>query len=392
VLFRSEAADLAVVSQILADAFTPGDDLDGIHAWTDVAGIDGLRTITVDGRIVGTMRQFEMGQYFGGKRVELVGIAGVAVAPECRASGIGQVLMREGLRELHDRGVPISTLYASASAFYRKVGYETAGALFRASVPASLLPRTACPLTIREFTPDDFENVRACYERFAQRHDGYLSRGKYVWDRVQAPRSKPARGYVFVADGGTIEGYIFHRQELGGQSESLFTLNVTDLCAVTPAARDTLFAYLRGFSSINGTVTFESGPMHPLVLGLVQQRIELKIVEHWMLRITHLRNAIEQRGYPSHANAEISFHLIDELLPDNAGDWTLRVSNGSGILEPGGTPAMTIDAKAFASMYTGFASAHDLRTWAHLACEDESTLDACNAIFRGPSPSMADMF
>ncbi len=388
----TEPADLPVINQILADAFTPGDDLKNIEHWTaNTSKTDSLRTYEVDGAIVGSVRLIEMGQYFAGKRIDMTGVAGVAVAPEKRASGVGRSMMADMLRELHDRGTPISVLFASTSAFYRKLGYETAGLLDRITVPMHLLPKGGCPLETKPSTDDDLPGVMACSEEFARANDGYLSRGRYVWDRIKAPSLKPARGYVFV-NGDAIEGYIFHRQNPDVQPEFPYALDVTDLCAVAPDTRVTLYAYLRGFSSMNGSFNFLGTPAHPIVLGLTQQRIQTQLTEQWMLRITHLKHALEQRGYPRGIRAEFAFRLTHDLLPGNAGEWTLAVSDGNATLTPGGSPTLTLDALAMATMYTGFTSARDLRTWANLTCDDDATLDACDALFRGPTPSMAHMF
>lgn len=394
---KSTEADLPVLNQLLADAFTSSDasDIESITEWTKGDSLGQLRTFEAGGAIVGTTRLIEMGQFFGGTRVNMTGIAGVTITPEARATGAGRVLMDETLKEMRANGTPISTLYASTSAFYRKCGYETAGLNCTHRVPIHLVPRCGCPLTVRPYEPSDQPAVEACYERSVRDKDGSLSRTGYIWDRVHNPKKKKAKGYVFLNDNGepgAIEGYIFHRQEPLPNVAFPMLLFCTDLCATTPAARDTLFSHIRGYSSMCHTVEFDAGPSHPIALALAQQRTEMSLREHWMLRVVDVGKALQQRGYPRAADAELCFELTDNDLPENAGVWTLTVASGKATVEQGGTPTMAISIRALAALYTGYASARDLRTYASLACEDEATLVTCDALFRGPTPGMGEMF
>lgn len=388
----TERRDLEAVNRILADAFTPGDEIEAINEWTSSAGIELMRTAELDGRVVGTARLIELGQFFGQRRVPMAGVAGVAIAPQARAGGVGHRLMRACIEEMSDRGAPISTLYASASAFYRKLGYETAGTLFTTRIPTDLIPKRHAKLTVRPFEESDLDNVNDCYERVARPRDGALARNGYIWNRVRKPKQKPARGFVFQAPDGSIEGYIFHRQRRKPDAEFPMELRVTDLGATTPEAVDTLLAYLRGFASMCSHIEFDGGPTHPIALALTQQRTEVSMVEHWMLRVLDVAEALIARGYPLAEETSITFTLDDTLLPKNMDTWTLTVRDGRGRVEAGGEPTMRLDANALASLYTGFASARDLRAWAGLACEDEATLDTCDRLFRGPTPCMTDMF
>jgi GNAT superfamily N-acetyltransferase len=61
--------------------------------------------------IVGGLALHEMGQFFGGRSVKMFGVGAVGIAPEHRASGAATAMMTQVVREMHERGVPISTLY-----------------------------------------------------------------------------------------------------------------------------------------------------------------------------------------------------------------------------------------------------------------------------------------
>src|SRR5262245_51321796 len=105
-------ADLPRISRLLHHAFAGQEDMCGI--WLRDAGFHHVRVMGETGREPdATLVRIPMGQYFGGKSVPMMGIAGVAVAPEARGRGIARQLMEETIRECHREGWALSGLYAS---------------------------------------------------------------------------------------------------------------------------------------------------------------------------------------------------------------------------------------------------------------------------------------
>jgi predicted N-acetyltransferase YhbS len=86
----------------------------------------------------------DMRQWWHGRAVRMAGVGGVKVAPEQRGRGTGRALVTELLRVIADRGYPLSVLYPATAPLYRSLGWELAGGLYRAVIPArslaSLLP------------------------------------------------------------------------------------------------------------------------------------------------------------------------------------------------------------------------------------------------------------
>jgi len=54
-----------------------------------------------------------------------------------------------------------------------------------------------------------------------------------------------------------------------------------------------------------------------------------------MLRITDLRRAVAERGFPPGLSAEVHLAVEDPLVPGNAGRWVLRVAGGRGLVAHG---------------------------------------------------------
>ena len=60
----------------------------------------------------------------GGRPVPTAGVAGVAVAPEYRGTGLARRMMTHLLSAARDRGAVIATLFRTAPALYRSLGLE----------------------------------------------------------------------------------------------------------------------------------------------------------------------------------------------------------------------------------------------------------------------------
>ena len=118
-----------------------------------------------------------MGQYFGGRSVKLLGIAGVAVAPEDRGRGYAKRMMRECVRAAHGEGWPLVGLYASTHSLYRAVGFEHAGHRFQYTIPMTQIDAGPHDRERVEPLDPDSAELRECYAGFAARYDGIVSSG-----------------------------------------------------------------------------------------------------------------------------------------------------------------------------------------------------------------------
>ena len=92
--------------------------------------LDDQWVVQRNGRVVAAYGVYRCGLRVCGRDVPLGAVAGVAVAPEARGSGIASGMMASSLDALRLAGVPLAALYASTFALYRKVGYEQAGSRF----------------------------------------------------------------------------------------------------------------------------------------------------------------------------------------------------------------------------------------------------------------------
>lgn len=390
-------ADMPAVERVLADAFATSPD--GARAWLAVAGHDLVRVLRRGGDVVAAALVIPMGQFFGGRSVPMVGLAGVAVTPAARGggtSGVGGALMRAVLDEVRGTGQPLVTLYASTMSFYRRFGFEMAGLYQVWEAPMASLGRGGgVPPTVRRYREEDDEAMRACYRRIAAHRNGACDRGDYLWDRVRSHRGEPATGFVVEGDGaadGGIDGYVWLRQLPGQSQMDRFLLEVRDAEAATPEAAQAIVALLSGYGSICDRMRSQGTPTHPMLLAMREHQLACGTMEHWLLRLLDVRGALAARGYRGGAAGALPLAVEDEADASNGGAMTLEVSDGSGAVREGASgDVLRITARSLAALYAGAVSAFELRTWGG-AWGSDGACAVADAIFGDGPSTMGEAF
>src|SRR5258707_9853997 len=136
-----------------------------------------------DGRPVGSASYHDMRQWWAGRELPMAGVCSVKMAPEARGQGLGRTLMTEQLRQIAERGYPLSALYPATMPIYRSLGWELAGGRYQASIPTrslrDLVPpdkilnlpipnAPSDPAILRPVTPEDAADVVAPLGRVHQ--------------------------------------------------------------------------------------------------------------------------------------------------------------------------------------------------------------------------------
>lgn len=384
--------DLEACAVLLSAAF--GGTLENSRAWVAKGGSDDLRVLRVGSEVVATLRFIPMGQWFGGRSVRMIGIAGVAVAPQHRGHGYARRLMEEAVREMAGMGCPISGLYPATQTLYRRAGWEQAGTRSVIRIPSAKLKLADPPTAARDglrgvkLTADDQPRVKALYERYARRRDGYLDRGPYIWQRVFDPYTGPMTGYGFERD-GELCAYVYLRN--AKKPTGRYDVELSDLAAADAAGMRAVLGLLADHRSVGDDIEWCAGPCDPWLHLLDEQPYEVKLLDYWMLRIIDVPRALESRGYGAGLRGELHFDVRDELVPKNNGRFVLTVEGGAGRVSPGGEGSLRLGVRALASLYTGFRPASDLRLLGQLEGPDDAVCLA-DALFAGPTPITPDMY
>lgn len=396
---RFEESDLPRVSRLLHHAFAGQEDMCG--TWLRDPGFENVRVMgKASAEPAACLVRLPMGQYFGGKSVPMLGIAGVAVAPEARGGGLGLRLMEESIHECAREGWALSALYASTQSLYRQVGFEQAGHRFETQIAAHrVADRGGLPklpgdgdIQSRPLTDADEPEVRACYARFASVFDGLLDRAPYCWQRIRKMRDGTVtKGFGFFAD-GALEGYLYLHQMRKPETGHHDVL-VLDMAYSTPRGGRAAARFLSNFGTVADEIMFFGGPLHPVLSFLPQQYFKVSKRDYWMVRVVDVKKALEMRGYAPGLRGEATLEIIDRLVPANQGRWTISVADGRAQVRSGGdAPSVRLDIRALGPVYSGLWTAKQAALLG-LISGDQSALNAAGAIFAGGgTPWMIDMF
>lgn len=378
--------DVEALARIVAWAF--GFPSAEAKSWLSRSGLDNVRTARHGTRVVGGLLEIPMGQWFGGRSVPMLGIAGVAVEPVARGGGVALALTRDALVRARASGTPLSALYPATLTLYRAAGFELAGSYFRWSGHPASLPRSPGAGELIQVDANLEGELDAMYGRVASSRNGYLDRGPYIWQRVRTEKDEPKLGYAVRGESGALEGYTYlsQRSAPGGKRE----LVVNDLVAETPAAAARLLTLLADHRSTVSSFVWNGTASDAILFSLPERRLEIQLVEHWMLRIVDVAGALSARGYPA-LNAEIDFEVSDTVLPDNSGRYRLQVADGRGRVERGGSGSVRLDVRALAALYSGFVAPTELARAGALQASPEQ-LGTLAVLFAGATPAMTDYF
>lgn len=165
-------------------------------------------------RLVGHLAAWDMGQWFGGRRVPMGGVAGVGVLPEQRGRRVASALLERSLALMRERGDAISSLYPANVGLYRSCGWEIAGAwpLRTTTTQAvSRLPRPIGLVSVRRAGPGDLPAIAAAYDGWAAGEPGMLHRPRHYAARITAERDGH-QSYVAEVD-GKLTGYLWLSRE-----------------------------------------------------------------------------------------------------------------------------------------------------------------------------------
>jgi len=363
-----------------------------VDLWSRREGEANMRVARVGDAVVGGLTVQRMGQWFGGRSVPMGGVRAVAVAPEWRGRGIAASVLRHAMLEMHEDGIPLSTLYPATQTVYRKSGFESAGLRIGYRVPAGAIDVRGREGQVRAIQPDDIEAVSTVYRERARHDAGLIDRNEWLWQRILDPPSWMSRtvGYVF-EHGGSVEGYLFCANQKREGTTHRFDLGVTDFVALTQQAACGLLGFLAGYRSVVNEIEWYGAPVDPVTRLLSEEVTRVVSRMEWMVRLIDVEAALMARGYAPAVRGEVHLCVSDDVLPHNQGPMVLEVADGRGQVRRGGRGEVTVDVRSLATLYTGHLSPRALKSVGAIEGGD-SELATLGAMFAGPAPWMPDMF
>ncbi|MDZ8187773.1 MAG: GNAT family N-acetyltransferase [Nostoc sp. ChiSLP02] len=360
----------------------------GEEVYINQIGVENFRIIRQSEQLIGGLATLNMGQWWGGQRVPMTGIAVVAIAPEYRGSGGAIALMQHTLKELYAKGIPLSALYPAVQGLYRKVGYEQGGSWYIWEVATNAIGVREQPLPLQPVVPINLELFHELYQQQAKLTHGYLDRHPAIWQGLIQPNEKEMTYAYFIGTKDQPQGYIIFTQERTQDGEIIV---IKDWVVKTLAATQTLWSLLASHRSQIQRVRWKSSAIDTLTLALPEQTAKIATQFRWMLRIVDLVKALEMRGYPLGIETELHLDIQDKLLDANNGKFILSVANGRGEVKKGGKGELQLDIRELAPIYTSLFSPYHLQIAGKLH-GTETAISAATQIFAASSPWVADFF
>ncbi|TVP61256.1 MAG: GNAT family N-acetyltransferase [Nodularia sp. (in: Bacteria)] len=351
-------------------------------------GVENLRAIYQNQRVVGGLGIVPMGQWWGGECVPMTGIAAVGIAPEYRGSGAAIALIQNTVQELYHQEVPISVLYPATQRLYRKAGYEQAGSYCTWEISTDNIHFKEPSLPLQPVDAKNYLIFQDLYQQQAKLTHGYLDRHSAIWQGLTQPDGRETVYGYLIGDQDQPQGYIILTQE---RTQDGVNLKVRDCAMLTNAAVKTFWSFIANHRSQIDKVQWKSSIVDSLTLLLPEQTAKITQHQRWMLRIINLVKALELRGYPPGVSAELHLEVTDNLLAANNGKFILSVANGRGEITTGGKGELQLNIGGLAPLYTSLFTPQQLQLTGKLHATQTALL-AATQIFAAPSPAMVDFF
>ncbi|MEU4742027.1 GNAT family N-acetyltransferase, partial [Actinosynnema sp. NPDC023658] len=243
----------------------------------------------LDGRVAGLLTIRDFHQFYGGATVPSGGVGGVAVEPSARGRGVAGALLDAALRDMRERGQPLSVLYATTPAVYRSRGWERAGVLEWLDLPLDRVP-TGARIDARPAVEGDVRALHACYCDVASTVDGMLDRSPPAFDLAEVLELDVVS--VVPGHDGEVRGYLAAERGPRG-------LRVYDLVGRDAATQRALLAELGSWAAVLDRASVLV--TDPAITGLLtDQAIEHTVTTSaWLLRVVDLPAAVAARGWPA---------------------------------------------------------------------------------------------
>lgn len=297
------------------------------------------------------------------------------------------------MRELHEEGAALCTLYASNMPLYRKVGFEVAGSRCLYDVDLAALsgerPRSAelVRVSLDDLDPSQplppaLRPVEESYCRAAIASAGLLDRTAFFWREKLAPPARDVDLYLLGQ-----HGYVASRHAKGD------LLQVMDWCVEGPEGQAALLWFLAGQRANWKTARLYGSPFEPLSLAVRDGGWGLASLTPWLMRIIDVRKALAERAYPSELSGTLSLGIADPLLDANHSGFRLTLDSGKATVErcAAETCHVQLDIGALAPLYSGHATAAQLARAGRLSGAADSVARTAR-VFAGPPPYLMDTF
>ncbi len=322
-----------------------------------------------------TVTVLPMEAFVDGGPVEMGGIAAVNAHPAYRRRGYAGELMSEAIAGMRERGMSLSMLHPFAHAFYRVHGWELATEAIKYELSPSEIPTSAEQRRVRAYDPTggDLPRVMELCDAWAATHPCSVRRGEGRW--LQYLGRKDQEAAVYESEDGGIEGYLLYRQS-EGSGDPPNTLDISELVAATPAAREALVSFMGAYDPQMYTVKLSTPRGEPLHPYLPDSHVRARLEPEFMLRLVNVEGALNNLG---RSGEPLVLDVSDDVIPENSGAYTLGDGGVTRGVEAGAT--VKLDVRRLAQLYAGYLPAGQLARYGLIKPGSPGALELLDAWF-----------
>lgn len=301
----------------------------------------------------------------GGGTVPTAGLTWVGVHQGHRRRGLLRAMITDHFARSRARREALSNLWAAEPPIYQKFGYGLATQDVRLKIDRKPVLREvpgSDDLTVTLDTASierDGPILRAFQSQFARPGsttvvpDALLS--NLLLDTESAREGAESLRFATVRDGEEVVAVaLFRRTGKWEDWHPKGVVNVIYWGAHTAAATHRLWSVLTDLDLMESTHAWLIAPDDPLRHLLLDERVQNpELRDNTWLRVLDVKAALEGRGYE--ADCEVILEVKDPMIPENAGCWSVLVSNGKATVTPavGAKPDLGIGIQELGAAYLG---------------------------------------
>ena len=139
--------------------------------------------IYLDDYLVGIVGLVHFEIWLEDRLVPCGGISAVACDPAHRRRGLVKKCLRTGLQSLHDKRIPISTLWPFSYPFYQRMGYEVVDFRYEIQAQARVLPDIGDSRRYKRIENTEFERLKRIHEEWIKQSNLSHRRSHSQWVR-----------------------------------------------------------------------------------------------------------------------------------------------------------------------------------------------------------------
>lgn len=253
-------------------------------------------------------------------------IVGVATHPAARGKGFAAELLRGAFHMARRENKGAVILMPSAASYYYPMGFS----FYAHQWKRSAAPERLAPLGKRAYaagsvtSADEWKILAGVYDKFVKGRSGWTFRDEASWKKHIGAQLCDGGYIAVVSDRDGACGYIFYHL-------SERKLLVSEMAYASEGGRKGLYAYMAGHrGSIDECVWQEPFDDKSFLYwqdGAEHTYVQNATFPYMMGRITDPVMAFD--GLPcKDMKGFLSFHLVDEFLPENSGIYVLSAKEG----------------------------------------------------------------